>query len=267
MKINKSIKLLSALLVISMLSISCGKDPVSSNGEPPKLPDLVQVQPDLSYFNDNNPKVASTNNFNQGKYTALSLSIFTGLVNVYSGFFSGLERDDAKFKDGRWVWEWSYGYGGESVSMKYTAEEKSNSTAWTMFWSYDYGQGDKVTDYKVMVGEVANDGKSGSWTFNSLDEDSNNEVPALKTNWTKESDTKVELVTSFYDTDTGGLDEAYTYTQNGNIFSIKFISQHDSRDDIFVYWDTDAGTGYYQQGDNVSTRQCWDASFNDVTCS
>lgn len=263
MTINKTIKLLSILLFISLLSISCGKDPVSSNGEPPILPDLVQVEPDLSYFENNNPKVSSTDNYYIARYNALTMSSFSFLVNIYAGYFSGLEREDAKFKDGKWVWEWGLGFGPESFSMKYTAEEKSKSTIWTMTWSFDDGEGYKVTNYKVIVGEVAHDGKSGNWTFNSLDV-GNNEVPALISNWKKESDTKEELTTAFYDEDTGEAEDSYTYKRDGNKFSIQLISQYGPEDSIFVFWDTDAGTGYYQQGND---RKCWDASFKDIACS
>jgi hypothetical protein len=262
---NKSrvIKLFSLLLLFSFTAISCGDDPVSAKKDPPTFPEFSNIQPDLSYFENNNPQKAATyTNFYAGASYALGLSAISSFGTIYAGYFTGADNEDATYKDGQWVWEYQYGYERAMVKVVLTAKDTGSFTEWAMNWSFDDGQGESFEDYTMIEGKTANDGTSGSWTFNAqAPENSSAEVPFLKSDWTRESDTKMTITTKMYN-DAGGVDVVYTFSQDANDFS---ASVEDNDGKIIVVWNTDTMTGYYQN--KVGERFCWDENFQDVACA
>ncbi|SMO89285.1 hypothetical protein [Gracilimonas mengyeensis] len=264
MRLHLSAKLFILLLTFSLVSVSCGDDPSSSgpDGEPPEFPSFTSIEPDIAYFEDNNPQKAAkvtVENFNEAKYYALSMSTITMLGNMYSGYFSATNESEAEYEDGAWVWDYNYSAQGQSISIKLTAEETSSEILWTMDWSFDDGQGNVVEDYTMIEGAVSKEGDSGQWTFNELNEDTSQETPILTTNWTKEDESAVTIVSEIYAE--GTVSSTYNYSQNGSEFTISMTDS--SGDDILVFWEEGAG-GYYQVG--AEQRLCWDADFQDVEC-
>lgn len=263
MKSIKTLKLCIAVLIIAMVGVSCGDDPASSNnGEPPEIPEMENIQPDISYFEDNNPQksVANTENFYEARNFAISLSYLSLSTQFYTSFFTGASQEEANFQDGAWVWDYSYSYEGVSFSMVLTAQESGDFINWDMTYSYNDGQ-NGVEDYTIIEGRTAKDGTEGTWTFNSMDE-TNQEVPAMISEWSSESETEVSISSEFY-TD-GEVSETYTYERNGNEFSLS-LTGFDTENDILVIWNTDTMTGYYQLGNDDPF--CWDENFQNVSCS
>ena len=263
MRNSKVTKLFSLILLFSFTVISCGDDPASSNSEPPVLPEFENLEPDLSYF-ESNPPENSNSNYSEAYYYGLSLGSIAFTSQIYLGFFSLAESEQADFNSGEWVWSYDYSYEGESVSIRLTAEENGNFIDWKMYWSYDDGQGNAVTDYLMVEGSIASDGSAGSWTFNTLNPDTNEEEPVLTSEWTSSGEGNLELETDYYDS--GSIVTTYTYTQEDNQFTV-FYSDTNEENDVTVFWDDKALTGYYQLGSDSSTRSCWDNSYQDVTCS
>lgn len=257
------LKLFSVILFFSVTLLSCGDDPVSSNEEPPVLPTFENIEPDLSYFESNPPEESNTN-YSDAYYYGLSLGSVAFTSQVYLSFFSLAESEEVDFKNGKWIWEYTYSYEGESVSIKLTAEKNGDFIDWEMLWSFDDGQGTSITDYSVVTGSTASDGTSGSWTFNTLNPDTNQEEPVLVSEWTSSGEGNLEIQTDYYDA--GSVVTTYTFTQDGNEFTV-FFSDTDEENDITVFWDEEALTGYYQLGSDSSSRACWDSSYQDVTCS
>ena len=260
---SRVIKLFSVVLLFSFTLMSCGDDPVSQKGDPPVLPQFDNIEPDLSYFEANPPQNSNTN-YAEAYYFGIGMGSVALSSQTYLSFLSLASNEDAKYKDGQWVWEYSYSYEGETIDIRLVAEETGNSVVWEMLWSYDDGQGNSFSDYKVIEGEVANDGSSGNWTFNTLNPDTNEEEPSLVANWTSSGANNIEVVTEFYDSNT--LLATYTFSQNDNEFTVLFEDSQ-QQDDVLVFWDDEALTGYYQVGSDTSSRKCWDSNYQDVTCA
>jgi hypothetical protein len=258
-------RLFTAILIMTMFVwASCGSDdPVSGmEGDPPSLPQFEEIEPDLSYFTENNPKVQTTNNFYNGKSYAMGLVMFGQFSQIYGSFFSSASTEGAEFNDGVWSWSYSYAFEGQSISIVLTAEELTDVIRWEMNWSFDDGQGNSFENYTMVAGTTAKDGNSGNWTFNSLDPDTNTEEPFMVSEWERNGEDQYELTTSFYDNGGQG-EEFYTFTQNGTSFDITYVYGEES---ILVHWDTATETGYYQIGDDPNNRFCWDSQFQDVSC-
>lgn len=263
MRNSRVITLFSVVLLFSFALISCGDDPTSANEDPPVLPTFENIEPDLSYFESNQPQ-QSNSNYSEAYYYGVGLGSIAFTSQAYVSFFSLADSENADFKNGKWVWEYSYSYEGESVSIKLTAEPDGDFINWEMLWSFDDGQGNSITDYAIVTGRIASDGNSGSWTFNALNPDTNEEEPVLISEWSTSGENNLEIETDYYDS--GSVVTTYTYTQNDNEFTV-FLSDTDEENDLTVFWDDEAMTGYLQIGSDSSNRSCWDSNFEDVACA
>ncbi len=259
----KFTKLITLFLMLSLSITSCSDNPLSEEKDPPELPQFNQIEPDLSYFEDNNAP-SDTSNFFYAKNYAIGMSNVSAIGQIYLGFFSSLDKSDAEYDDGKWVWNYSYSYQGETVDITLTAEDNGVIIFWEMLWSYE-GEEQTFTDYKVLEGQVATDGSSGSWTFNSLDPDTQEEEPVLVTNWTREDEEDVEIATDFYNSD-GTHTNTYTFYREANEFHVVYEGSN-QENNITVFWDIEAETGYYELGSDSGERYCWDSNFENVNCA
>lgn len=267
MRYTNTIKLSSLLVVFALIFTACGDDPASSNNEdPPAFPEFESIENDLSYFEQNSQAAnqENTTNFTEAYYYATSLSSVTASGMIYTSFFNSANQGEAEFNNGEWRWEYNYSAEGESISILLISREVGDNIEWEMIWSYDDGQGNSFEDYTMIEGMIAKDGTSGSWTFNDLDPDSNQEVPFMETTWERTGPDNYESTTEFYGYE-GGI-ETYTYTQNGDVFDVVYSSS-DSQNNVYVHWNTSAQTGYYQQGTDTANRYCWNETFTDIECA
>jgi hypothetical protein len=259
------LKKAAMITALSLLVFSCSDNPSSSSeeeGEAPEIPSLQSVQPDLSYFLNNNPQKANqtTTNFNTAKTMALSLSSINSFAQIYGGFFQSASQEGADFKDGAWVWDYTYSYGGESVSIVLSSRESGGDILWDMTWSYQ-GPEQSFDDYTVITGRTSKDGNRGSWTFNSLDADNSEEIPLLESTWEKDGESKITIETNYYSENS--LIGTYSYNQDGSEFSLSVDDVEEDFDSI-VNWNTETMTGYYESD---GEKKCWDSNFQDTACS
>lgn len=261
MKISLLFKKGILISILSLLVFSCSDNPSSTDEEAPEFPSFESIQPDVSYFLNNNPQKAkqTSDNFNTGKTIALSLNNFTTYGQIYNGFFQSASGSGAEFKDGEWVWDYSYAYQNESVSIVLTARESGNDLLWDMTWSFQ-GTEESIDDYTVVEGRTSKDGSNGSWTFNSLDPNSSEEVPVLVTTWERQSETEATIEMTPYDGNTAS--GSFAYTQDGDEHSLTASDGSDGETN--VYWNTDTMEGYYETD---GERNCWDSNFQDTACS
>jgi hypothetical protein len=267
MKYSNTIKLSSFLLIFVLFLTACGDDPASSvNEDPPEFPEFENIDADLSYFEQNSESTnqENTSNFTEAYFYATGLSTVTASGLFYTAFFNSANQSEAEFNDGIWRWEYSYSYEGETASIVLTSQEIGDNIVWEMNWSYDDGQGNSFEDYTMIEGSVAKDGSSGSWRFNSLNPDNNQEEPFMETTWERSGDENFESTTEFFGEGAGV--QTYTYTQNGNVFDVTY-NDTGSDNNIYVHWNTSLQTGYYQEGTGTAERYCWNDSFTNVDCS
>lgn len=254
------------ITVLSLFMYSCSDDSSPAGpeeGEAPRLPTFDAIQPDLSFFLENNPQKAKqpANNFNAAKQFALSFSSITSFGQVYSGFFQGATQSGAEMEGGAYVWDYDYSYGGESASVVLTSRESGNEFIWDMTISYSGPEG-SYDDYTIVSGRTSKDGMSGSWTFNSLSTDGSEEVPFLVSSWEKTGDSQVSIETNYY-AESGSLEGSFSYTQEANDFMLE-ASDFEGGDNSTTQWNTETQEGYIEIG---GERQCWDSSLQDSACS
>lgn len=213
MKYINTLKLTSFVIIFGLFLTACGDDPASSVDEdPPEFPEFENIEADLSYFEDNNQSInqENTGHFTEAYFLATGLSSVTASGIFYTSFFNSANQSEAEFNDGEWRWEYTYSYEQESVAIVLISRDVGDNILWEMTWSYDDGQGNSFEDYTMIEGSAAKDGSSGSWTFNDLNPDTNQEEPFMETNWVRSADDNFESTTEFFGNDSGV--ETYTYS-------------------------------------------------------
>ncbi|WP_234570837.1 hypothetical protein [Rhodohalobacter sp. 614A] len=257
-------KKIAMIAVLALLLVSCGDDSPSGSddGSAPTLPSLENIQPDLSFFLNNNPQKATQTsaNFSVAKNLALSLSYFSSFGQIYTGFFQGASQSQAEMENGAWVWDYDYSYGGEVASVVLTSRETGNELLWDLTMSYNGPEG-SFENYTLISGRTTKDGSSGSWTLNALSSNGSNEVPLLVSEWEKQGDSQINIETNFYG-DGGAIEGSYTYTQDASDFMMT-VSGLESGSGSAVHWNTDTQEGYYETD---SERKCWDGNLQDTPC-
>lgn len=255
------------LLIFGVLIglMACGDDSTGPDpSEAPSFPEVQseQAQPDLSFFDNNQPKVLAkgdTANYYQARNWAIWQGSTFAFASAYSGFLMGGSNEEAVYDDGVWVWEYSYQTEEGSFSMKLTSEDVPGGYRWAMYWSFDDGE-TSVEDYKVMEGTVSDDGSEGDWTFNMLNSDSNQEEVAYTSEWTVSSDTESEMTVKWYDSGTTSFTASYVKNAPEHTMTYTYPDEPN----ITLHWNTDTNVGSFEQGGSMV---CWDENFKDVPCS
>lgn len=269
------IRKLAAFLLIAGIflgAMGCGSSTGPDHGDPPSFPKLQneKAKPDFSFFQQNQPKLSGTtvSADTLNYYMARSLVLtYTGMFassDFYNEFLTSANAQDASYNDGVWEWKYSFSYQGQSIDIRLTAEKVANGYKWAMYWSYDSGAGIRFDNYKVFEGTSSEDGSQGEWTFNTLSSDTNDPIPAFKTNWTITSDTQKTMTLKVYD-NSGNVVMTIDFNLDGTANTLTFSSQDTgSGGTTTVYWDTNTKTGYIIK---EGTKSCWDKNFVNVPCS
>lgn len=268
-------KKVSYLLLITMLFVGlvgCGDDSTGPDvGDAPETPDLEKAQPDVSFFEENNPQkassaeMASTENYTHAQGIVLWNTVFFSFGQSYGMFISEVDREEATYNDGVWEWSYSLNYLGVSADYRTTAEVLSNSVRWASYWSYSDGQGDGFEDYKIFEGTVAKDESYGDWTFNALDPELDQERPFISSKWNITSETEKEINLVMYgeaiDDETSEETATIDFKREGSDFTmdLKFVDGQD----YLVTWNIDTNKGSITY--DGETR-CWDENFEDTPC-
>ena len=260
------------LLFISLLLllIGCGSDDTTGPdvGKAPELPTVLnsQAQPDVSFFQENQPQnsaitASETTNYSTAQALATSGIGLFGVGQIYSGFVTPAQQADPDFQDGRWAWEYSYTFEGQTAELRLTAEEVTGGFDWEMFISFDDGQGTAIEDYKVLEGTTNESGSEGTWIFNALDIESNQETKAFTSSWTVTDDSQKNSAFEAFD-ENGSVVATGLYNQDTPEYTLS-LTFSDS-DDLSIFWNTETNEGYIQEG---TLTQCWDEQFQNVDCS
>lgn len=269
MKTNKQFSLL-VLMILTVTLISCSDSGTDSNeSEPPSLPNLAAYsQVNTSYFTSTgsaaNPTVANSVNFATAQSLVLGFSSLSMIGQVYTGFLSNAQSSNASFNNGIWEWDYSYNYGGNSASVRLTAEELSTAVDWDVFISLNSAQLN-FEDYNVMSGTTQNDGLQGDWTFNAFQEGATG-TAVLESEWTAESETDRQLSLEIFDNGTTAA--SINFNQAGDEYTMAVDFTDESATDTEIYWNTDADIGYIDR--DGEDRKCWQGSGQnaaDVACS
>ncbi|MDZ7657835.1 hypothetical protein [Fodinibius sp.] len=257
-------------IALFMGMVACGDDSTGPDVNPSEAPAFPQIlseemQPDFSFFEDNQPKnfasnaLAETNNYYGARNIALANQFVFTFASIYTPLLLAGSAEEADFEDGMWVWEYSYNYENKSVSVRVTAEEMANDYEWNMYWSYNDGE-TSVEDYKILEGIISPDGKSGEWIFNTLDENTSEERIAYTSAWDITSDSEKMMDVNWYDENGEvGLSANYEANQSDHLFNMLYTDEPDHS----INWNSETNEGYHESDGN---QLCWDESFQDIAC-
>jgi hypothetical protein len=259
------------ILLLAVCFTACSDNSSGPEGgeEAPEIPDITaQAQPDISFFQNTNPTAASikryTNftveNFNTAKGFVLGGAGFLSISQLYAGFINPAQQGEANFINGQFVWEYNFSPGGQSVSIRTTARPQGNGFKWATFISGDDGEGNVLSDFKIMEGTTSNDGAQGDWTFFTFGDEDNSTI-FLTSSWNVISETESTIDLQVFGD--GEEEGTISYQENGaeNLMSIDFS---DEEGQVEVLWNTDTSVGYFMQG---TERNCWDGSFQNISCA
>lgn len=268
-----SYAVLMAILFVGFTG--CGDD--SSTGpdveeNPPEIPDLTEVaQPDVSFFDNNNPQkmavneLNETNNYYQARNIVLWNTALFSFGQTYGTFLSQADQEQASFNNGVWEWSYSYNYEGLNATYRTTAKDVGNEVEWATYWSYSDGQGGGYEDYNIFKGTISNDESSGNWTFNAMDADLEEEIPFITSTWDYVSDTEGELTLVIYgeaiDDENSNETATIHYEQSGTDYSMEL--NFADGENYLVTWNADTNVGSVT---NDGETVCWDENFQDVPC-
>lgn len=259
----------SAIFKHSVLSIafflfffSCDStSSTTDSGQPPQIPDLEAIQPDISYFTDNNPmKQSDYDHFYEGKNYATTFGSLSSLGTA-SALWPMLMLTEGEKSGDRWIWDFTFPTEDGVFSMVLTSRESGNEFLWDMTVSISDSEVN-ISDYKMLEGRSSKDGNRGSWTFYSMEFEGSHQGPLLVSEWERTSDTEIRITTRFFH-ENGSEEGRFTYNQNGANYSLTG-SSFDGNDTINIVWNTDTMSGYIEYG---GERKCWNSNFQDTACS
>ncbi|CAN5235805.1 hypothetical protein BH23BAC3_BH23BAC3_07220 [soil metagenome] len=230
------------------------------DGDPPQIPEVVPVEIDRSIFQDNNPTGQEYEAFNEAGALAEGANAnLVGTTVMGHSFLIFTQNQNATFEDGKWVWTFSYNAGGESMTIKTTAEEVPAGTEWNLYLSGNF-EGETIDEFKYLTGIISSDGNSGTWEYFIPGETGQ---PYVVYEWQTISDTQFNFssIISFPDEDG---EFRIDYERDGDNNYLEY-SGFDFEQDVFVFWNSSTGAGYIDR--SGQDRQCWDDTFAVTTCS
>ncbi len=248
---------LTALFVLT----ACSDSGTGVEGElAPEIPNLEEGLPEFEYFKSKVKNKAETLNGENfiiaATLTSSIEAIMTGFSSLPSGFTASAEGVDATLENGVWTWNYTSSGAGASVTIRLTAEVKAEQTDWAMYLSATSSEL-SFDDYKFIDGFVKNTSNGGQWNFYDFEAQSGSAV--MSYTWDIESDTDATFSITFGESSFSGLD--YVKDLPDNTLTIT----SDNSESSVIYWNSDTGTGYYQNAEQV--QLCWDESGNNVACS
>ncbi len=264
MYLSKYLSIIGVFILSLGLVIGCSDNALDegSSGESPDIPDLSQHEPEISYFQNNNPGNDNKySNFNMASLMVTSTSAaLTAGLQLATNWLTLAQSSEADQSDGEWIWEYSHTYEGESVSVRLVAEEvNDNEIKWELYISGTYSDGESFDNYKFMEGTVATDGENGNWKVYPY-EPGQNTTAASTFEWQVTSETEKEL--NFTDYTDQEWDTRLNHNEQVPEYTIT-IETNDDEPSSEVYWNTDEGTGYVIQD---GEQMCWDANFENTPC-
>jgi hypothetical protein len=165
-----------------------------------------------------------------------------------------------------WQWKYSVDFLSSTYTARLTGQVRSNDVKWEMYLSKS-GVG-AFAEFMWFEGTTASDGKSGSWTIKTGQDD---QTPMLKIDWTKSGTgigtvkyTYIKTGDAFKDSYieyglTSGVLDAYYNVYFWETTKVKFTT-------VNIEWSTSAYNGRVKAPDYFLDNNwyCWDGNGNDV---
>ncbi|REL24294.1 hypothetical protein DYD21_18985 [Rhodohalobacter sp. SW132] len=255
---------LFAICTALFLITGCSDDS-PTGADPEDAPDFPQAQPveiDNSLFEGENVTGSEYEAFNLASSYAQSaqMNVQTSMMFGMS-YFTFLQQNQAEYEDGVFNWTFSFTEGGESLTIRATAEESAGQVLWTLYMSgYWDDMEESLDEFKLLTGTVSEDGQSGQWRYYTPEYPDD---PFLQYDWAVSGDDQVSFTSTIMEPE-----EEYQlivdYQRDGTDNWLTY-SGVDTMDDVLIFWDGSSGAGYIEQAGGE--RECWDETFAEASCS
>ena len=254
-------KKLKISIIALVLISACGDSSTSSGSEEdsPTIPSISSTQLSFDYFKGKvMPELQQSSNSSYQLASTLTLvieSLMVGFTSLPSSFMDLANNENATLNGNTWTWEYTSSGAGASVSIVLNAEVRASTTEWEMLISAETPDA-IFSNYKFLDGSVSNTDNSGEWNFYEFDGQST--APVLTYTWEIVSDDEMDFLITFGDFDYSTM--SYERASPDNTIQLS----DGASDQTTIYWNTDTGTGYYEQ--SGEGRICWDATRLDTSC-
>lgn len=249
--------------IILMLFTSCGDNSTSVDdaGDPPAIPEAIPVEVDVDYFNENQPAFGEETEayYEASGYAQTAAALLNSGTLLGTGFLGIAQDGEAELKNGIWEWTFTYSQGGETVTIRLTAEELGNAFEWNVYLSGNSLQtGETLDNFLFMSGIINSDGTSGGWDYYFPGTAS----AVMDYEWEITSETNYTSNFTFTDPDTGSQ-AIISYERDGDVNTVS-LTGDDFDSVVDMLWNTSTLIGSITI-DGVTT--CWDSSFQQTACS
>jgi hypothetical protein len=262
-------KLLSLVLSLMIVLISCDADQENNQDPQPVLPPEYSMAPDFNDFQtDGNQRNQTIENW---FYAALNVSVYSailkgGLAIPVAAFQATISQEPFYDTDeGVWAWESSFVANSNDFSIRLTADVQDGLANWK---GYISSTSNNVEDFIWFEGQSNVNGNSGNWT---LYESPQNPSAWLSTEWSSNEERTQASATFSIEKEGPNVGSyiAYSIDESSDLNRFAEISNTQSGDMIEVFWSTDLKFGRVKSetyfGDTVF--HCWDQDFQDVSCT
>lgn len=287
---------LSQLCVITLLAgiigiFGCTDDAAGPGDEDPEVPDLPQmddVEPDLSFFERESEKSKTATEIDLQSLETLAVEdvdrlsesdifgyaaqqatatnfLLTGLKTFYDQIFMEAEDEDYSYEDGTFVWEYSteaeVDEGAEGLSASITLKATPNSDETKADWELRISSEEyEFEDEVLMDGTTSYDGSEGEWKL--YDIENTNEV-VMEMDWSVDEEDNMVISNSFSDPQS---DDQVTvsYEEDGQERWLSMESDIEDFPGVSIYWNEETSEGYLE-ADGI--RLCWDENLEGTACS
>jgi len=261
-------KVLSIILSLTVLMISCDSTNENSQDPKPVLPPEYSMAPNFEDFqtDDNQRNQTARNWF----YSAVNVSVYSailtgGLAIPVTAFKATISQEPTYDTEAElWVWESSFSANSNDFSIRLTADVADGNVNWT---GYISSSASSVEDFVWFEGQSSVEGNSGNWT---LFESPSNPSAWMSTEWSRNED-RTEASATFTiekEGDLLGSYIAYSRDENSDYNRSVEISNTESGELIQIDWNSEAKFGRVKSESEFEDTDfhCWDEDLQDVVC-
>lgn len=257
-----------SILLVGLLVMSACSESVDTDQVQPKLPPVASLEVD---YNDlpSQAKIKDQNS-DSAIVVAYVSAVAIGAVleanlALPKAILKSAENSRPTYK-GDGLWEWEYGANGPngSFGVRLTAQVNLGDTEDVDWNFYVSAQNSSVDWDNVLLfsGNSTLDGEDGRWDI--YNPESGDLVTT--TNWTVD-DENTSVTLNIFDPESN--EEQYRINYSF-VAQTKTLSVENFKDDenTVIQWDVETKIGFIiSSGFNNGNKACWDANFEDVSCS
>ena len=268
-------KLLSLVLSLMIVLVSCDSDKDNNKDPQPVLPPEYSMEPDFSDFQtDENQRNQPIENW---LYAAVNVSVYStilkgGLAIPVAAFKATISQDPFYDTDaGVWTWESNFSANSNDFSIRLTADVVDGNVNWIGYISSTSLSSTSSyivpDDFVWFEGQSNVNGNNGSWT---LFESPENPSAWISTEWSRNEERTLANATFTIEKegDLQGSYVDYSRDEDADLNRSVEISNTNSGDLIEIDWNSELKIGRVKSENHFGDTDfhCWNEDLQDTAC-